>query len=240
MRRLLTLAAFLLILSIVPICAQRGGHAGGGFHGGFSGGHGGFTGHSSFAGHSAGIGHSGFGASHFGSRGGFSGHGFRRDNFRHERVGFGFRNRCYGCWGYGYPYYYDPFLDAWWWDNGSYSNEDYVRDREVASEMNEQNLEEQQMLREQDQNPYARRPFPPRAQPVRQEQARNDPPTVLVYRNEQHREIQNYAIADGILWNFAASKTEKIPLAIIDIPATIKANDDRGVDFRVPVPGEGQ
>jgi hypothetical protein len=61
------------------------------------------------------------------------------------------------------------------------------------------------------------------------------PPTVLVYRDRHREEVQNYAIVGETLWNFAPQRTEKIPLDDLDIPATTKTNEDRGVDFRVPV-----
>ncbi len=104
--------------------------------------------------------------------------------------------------------------------------------------MNEENLEEQQTLNQQDQDAYA----PPAGgmRPAREERAQADPATVLVFRNGQQREIQNYAIIDGMLWNFTGSRTERIPLAVLDIPATVRANDDRGVDFHLPGTGEGQ
>jgi hypothetical protein len=235
MRRLLTLAAFLLIFSLVPVCAQRGGG-----HGGFSGGHSGFSGggHAGVSGHSLGgshfVSHAG---SQFGGARGYLGgsRSYGGVRFRGER--FGLRNR----FGYGYPYYpYYGFYDPWW-DSGSSSDEDQASQRQMASEMNEENLEEQQMLGEQDQDAYARpMPRPRSAQPVSDPHARNDPATVLVFRNGQQREIQNYAIVDGLLWNFTPARTEKIPLAVLDIQATIKANDDRGVDFRLPSSGEGQ
>ncbi len=251
MRRLLTFAAFLLSLSVMPVYAQHGGHGGGGgSHGGFSGGHSGSGGHGAIGGHSVGGGfsgsHSGFagggfaGGSHFGSdtRPGFGSRGFRGNRYGY---GYGFRSRSgYGYPYYGYPYgYYDPFLDSWWWDSGSSSDQDYAQQQQMAEQMNEDNLEEQQMLDRQDQDAYA-----PRArrdpQPSREETARNDPATVLVFRNGQQREIQNYAIVDGMLWNFTGTRTERIPLAVLDIPATVRANDDRGVDFHLPGTGEGQ
>ena len=105
--------------------------------------------------------------------------------------------------------------------------------------MNEENLEEQQALEGQDQDAYAP-PRGPRARTSQAKKARNEPQTVLVFRDQHQREIQNYAIVDGMIWNFTAARTEKIPLAAIDIPATIRANDDRGVDFRLPSDGEGQ
>jgi len=252
MRRLLTFAAFLFILSVVPVYAQHGGHGGGGTgHGGFSGGsHSGSSGHAVVVGHSGGgfIGsHAAFTGGGFagGSRFGSGTHpGVGSRSFRGHRYGSGYRFR--NRWGYGYPYYgypyygyYDPFLDSWWWDSGSSSDQDYAQQEQMAEQMNEENLEEQQMLDQQDQDAYA-----PRArrdpQPSREETARNDPATMLVFRNGQQREIQNYAIVDGMLWNFTKSRTERIPLAVLDIPATVRANDDRGVDFHLPGTGEGQ
>ena len=60
------------------------------------------------------------------------------------------------------------------------------------------------------------------------------PATVLVFRDQHQKEIQNYAIVGQTLWNFAPQHTEKIPLSELDLAATTKANDDRGVTFRVP------
>jgi hypothetical protein len=62
---------------------------------------------------------------------------------------------------------------------------------------------------------------------------------VLVFRDKRKQEVQNYAVVGQTLWIFEPQGTEKIPLAQLDIPATAKANDERGVDFRVPT-GEGQ
>jgi len=225
------IAAFLVAFSSAPICvhAQRGGgghagfsggagHASFGSHGGFSGGHSGFSGHSAFS-----------SSSHFSS--------FPGSHHTSGTRSFRFRGP-YAYPYYGYPYYgyYDPWYDAWWWDNGPASyDEDAMNQRQLAAEMNRQNLEEQDMLRQQnDQDAYAR---PARqAQPTAESQSQNDPATVLVFRDQHQREIHNYAIADGILYNFTASRTEKIPLVILDIPATIKANDDRGVEFHLPPP----
>ena len=63
--------------------------------------------------------------------------------------------------------------------------------------------------------------------------------TVLVFRDQHTKEIENYAIVGDTLWEFAPQKTVKIPLSELDIPATIKANQDRGVTFSVPSSDEG-
>lgn len=65
-------------------------------------------------------------------------------------------------------------------------------------------------------------------------------PTVLVFRDQHKQEVENYAIVGETLWNFSAQQTVKIPLSEIDIPATVKANQDRGVTFSVPAVNEGQ
>lgn len=106
--------------------------------------------------------------------------------------------------------------------------------------MNAENLDEQRSLREQDQDAYARPMTRPRETQSRDEHAQNDPTTVLIFRDQHQREIQNYAIVDGLLWSFTPQRIEKVPLAILDIPATIKANEERGVDFHLPAPSEGQ
>jgi hypothetical protein len=60
------------------------------------------------------------------------------------------------------------------------------------------------------------------------------PPTVLVFRDQHKQEVSNYAIVGQTLWTFVPQHKQQIPLADLDIPATIRANDDRGVTFRVP------
>jgi hypothetical protein len=66
------------------------------------------------------------------------------------------------------------------------------------------------------------------------------PPTVLVFRDQRKLEIRNYAIVGQTLWNFGSPRTQKIPLSDLDLAATIKANDDRGLSFRVPASNEAQ
>ena len=179
--------------------------------------------------------------SHFGPGVGFRGDHFRGRGFdrgfRHHRFGYG-----YGPYGYGYPYwgYYDPYWDWWWWDSGSAYDEDAAREREYADQMNYENLREQEVLRQRDEDAYAQRPRQAPAQSREEERASAEPATVLVFRDQHQREIQNYAIVGPTLWNFTPQRTEKIPLAELDIPATVKANDDRGVELDVPRPSEGQ
>ena len=61
-----------------------------------------------------------------------------------------------------------------------------------------------------------------------------EPATALVFRDKHVEEVRNYAIAGGTLWVVTEQAAKKIPLAQLDLPATVKMNDDRGVDFQVP------
>jgi hypothetical protein len=292
MRRLLSIATFVLAMALVPALAQRGGGHGvsAGGHGGFAGHGGGFGGHvgggAGFGGmrggggvHSPGFRGSGFRNPGFHGSGfhqprfhnpgfrnpGIAGRGFNRrpllhqPTFRTDRFGgnrfrddhfrdgrfrsFGLRN-CFGfnCAGRGWPWWfagYDPWLDSWWWDSGSSYDEDRTREIQAANEMNQQNLEEQGARHEEDQDLYARSDP---AAPQRDAERADDPTpaTVLVFRDQHRQEVQNYAIVGQMLWSFGGSRTQKIPLADLDIAATSKANDERGVDFHLPGTGEGQ
>ncbi len=58
-------------------------------------------------------------------------------------------------------------------------------------------------------------------------------PTTLVFRDGHKQEVTNYAIMGQTLYVFD-NRTKKIALADLDVPATVKANDDEGVEFQVP------
>jgi hypothetical protein len=60
------------------------------------------------------------------------------------------------------------------------------------------------------------------------------PATVLIFKDGHKSEVQNYAIVGGTLFDFTDGRSHKILLADLDLPATLKANDDRGVDFQIP------
>jgi hypothetical protein len=58
--------------------------------------------------------------------------------------------------------------------------------------------------------------------------------TILVFKDGHQSDVRNYAIVGDTLFDFSAGRTRKILLADLDLPATRKANDDRGVDFQIP------
>jgi hypothetical protein len=263
MQRPLLSAAFVLLLASVPLLAQHGGgHASGGGHGGFSPHGGGFASHSSVHAFSGPRSASSFAPRSFArgsvSRPAISSRGFNAGAFNrgYGRSSVGVRIRTYGARGYGagtncyyyghgcvsaygYPWgyagAYDPY---WWWDSGSSSSNDADQQYQtgLANEMNQQSLDQQRMREQGDQDLYAQwAPPPPRERSQHEELNEAAPATVLVFRDEHKQEVHNYAIVGQTLWNFSPQHTQKIPLSDLDVPATAKENDERGVDFHVPV-----
>jgi hypothetical protein len=64
--------------------------------------------------------------------------------------------------------------------------------------------------------------------------AADQPATVLVYRDGHSVEIKNYAIVGDVLYDLSSDHRHKIALADLDLAATQKQNDERGIDFRLP------
>ena len=58
-------------------------------------------------------------------------------------------------------------------------------------------------------------------------------PTVLVFRDGHKQEVTNYAIVGQTVYVFD-KRTQKIAITDLDVAATIKLNDDRGVEFHMP------
>ena len=162
---------------------------------------------------------------------------------------FRIRNRGFvGPWRYGYPgwygyynpYFYDPY---WLWDSSSSYDDGqdqgdaqgYVMDQQGPDEPGAPDSYGENYSDGRDQDAYARpAPYEPRHAELTAPSA----PTTLIFRDQHKEEIQNYAIVGDMLFSFSAERTQKIPLSDLDIPATTKVNEDRGVNFRVP--GEGQ
>jgi hypothetical protein len=77
---------------------------------------------------------------------------------------------------------------------------------------------------------------PPRApdqQPAAVHDAKPNEPSVLVFRDGHRQEVSNYAIMGQTVYVFDKG-ARKIALADLDVAATVKANDDRGLEFNIP------
>lgn len=163
---------------------------------------------------------------------------FRGRDFRGSR--FGRNCFSFGCRSFGYPWWYAGAFDPYWWDSGSSYDQDQQNQIDMANEMNAQSLDEQRMREQGNQYSYQR--FAPATPRVA---GQVDPPevvpnTVLVFRDGHKEEVQNYAIVGQTLWNFIPQHRQKIPLSDLDLQATAKANEERGVDFHVANLQEGQ
>jgi hypothetical protein len=71
-------------------------------------------------------------------------------------------------------------------------------------------------------------------QPVREQ-----PPAVLVFHDGRREEVSEYSIISGTIYSKAdywttGSWTKKIQIADLDVPTTLKLNQDRGVKFILP------
>lgn len=83
---------------------------------------------------------------------------------------------------------------------------------------------------------------PPQAQTAAN--TKDIPPAVLVYRDGHSEELRSYSIIGDAIYAKSnywtdGSWTRTIQIADLDIPATLKQNQDRGVKFELPSgPGE--
>jgi hypothetical protein len=62
----------------------------------------------------------------------------------------------------------------------------------------------------------------------------NKIPTILIFRKGRREEVQNYVIVGKTLWIVTEQQARKLPLSELDLEATRKANQHRGVEFLPP------
>ena len=232
MRRWVFMAALSAALLVVPLWGQRGGH------GGMAGG----GGRGAVVGAPRGGGVYGGGASH-------GAYGNRvivtsgRYPFHSGRIRF-----CFGCnpWRWGWGWSGSPWASwGWGWSgglgwSGAFDSSSAQADptnvypspdntSAIIADIQQRQIdrldEEVARLRAERERDAARISAP-------QPQIRAE--TVLVYRNHHTEDIENYAIVGQTLWVFTEQRARKIPIADLDVPATTKANDARGIDFQLP------
>jgi hypothetical protein len=64
--------------------------------------------------------------------------------------------------------------------------------------------------------------------------AEDQPQTTLVFKDGQRLDVENYAIVGNTLYDLTPGHRRKVALAELDLTATAKENDDRGIDFQLP------
>ena len=137
-----------------------------------------------------------------------------------------FRSPFYGGY-YGYaPYAYPYYLNS----------EDYNQDDSPANnapEVRDYRGDDDRKVLEEDYraglNPSQEQISQSPAQPVAAQ-----PSTVLIFKDGHQQEISNYAIVGDVLYELSDQRSKKVQLADLDLTATIKENDQRGVEFQVP------
>lgn len=221
MRRWSYIATFSVILISLPSWGQRGG-----------GGHV-SAGHVSSFGHSSGSFHGG--SFHGGSFGGSNlGHGsgvtFRNGTRRGTRGVYG--RRLY------YPYYPFSYYPLW----GDYGFDSDSSDNQTADVYGDSYSQPNGPYREDSGLQRDVQALSGKVDRLQSDvEARNrpkeqEPETALVFRDKHVEQVRNYAISGGTLWVLTDQAAKRIPLTQLDIDATVKMNDDRGVDFQVPAP----
>ncbi len=109
--------------------------------------------------------------------------------------------------------------------------ESYDDRRQMAQEINRLSGEVERLREEQES-----RQLPPSPPPQAHAEKKSEPSaaTVLVFRDKHIQEVHNFAIVGQTIWIFNEQRASKVPLSSLDVDATTKLNDERGVDFRLP------
>jgi hypothetical protein len=242
MRRSFFTAAILIVVTALPVCAQRrvvsSQHAGASV-GVRPSGRVSLRGGVAF-GHNPGLGHNpGFGA-------------FVNPRPYHPR-------RFYNPYAYAYPYsypytiypytaypYYGVGLQSdFVYSNaavGTYDAPAYMADHDTGVQSDLYRLQaeldqvRQQQAAQAERQQYALNTPAEMPRPVPATRPRPEPPappTVLIYRDGHQAEVHNYAVVGQVLWIFSEERARKVPLADLDLDATRQANEERGVEFAV-------
>ena len=57
---------------------------------------------------------------------------------------------------------------------------------------------------------------------------------MLVFKDGHEQQVVNYAIVGSTLYDLSEGRTRKVALTELDLAATVKQNDQRGIDFQLP------
>ena len=184
----------------------------------------------------------------FGVRGGFAfGHnpGFRvflgsRPFFRQRRF--------FSPFGFAYPYTIYPYYGLGLQSDFVYSgatqqyDDNSERTAALSSDVYRMQAELDQVRQEQalraDQQQYVspalmQSPRPAHASAAKAEPEAAGPPTVLIFRDGHKDEVRNYAVVGQTLWIFSEQRARKVAISDLDLDASRRANEERGVEFAV-------
>jgi hypothetical protein len=134
--------------------------------------------------------------------------------------------------GYGTGYYgvgLYPFLGYGYYGDPSYTEQQAPQEQYVQpyEPMPEQNGDYYPPPVPYAMNPAVQAPAPTIAEPP----APPSTPITIVLKSGQKMEVQNYAIMNGVFWDFTKQNSKRIPLAQVDVAASVKATDAAGGAF---------
>jgi hypothetical protein len=86
-----------------------------------------------------------------------------------------------------------------------------------------------------DRAPAKEQPEPAPATQSGQAPPADQPETLLVFKDGHKLGVQNYAILGDTLYDMTPGHSRKVVIADLDLDATVKENDQRGIDFRLPL-----
>ena len=168
-------------------------------------------------------------------------HGFYAGHYPFRfgfRFGYPWRYRWWGYpYGYGGWYAYPVwssygnagwYADAYSYPMPSYPPYDYSYDSYSQLQQNEIDRLNNEVARLQQERQASR----PQSQSQPKPSIHGE--TVLIFRDKHTEEVQKYAIVGKTFWIFNETRARKIPIADLDVPATTKANQDRGIEFSLP------
>jgi hypothetical protein len=131
---------------------------------------------------------------------------------------------------------YSPFYGGYYapYDYADYPGDNDYADQDVSNEIQAQRVYDD---RQQLNNDYRTEL---NSEPGQQSQAGSEPvsdqpSTVLIFKDGHQLEVANYAIVGATLYDLSDGRSRKIQIAQLDLSATVKENDDRGVQFQLPV-----
>jgi hypothetical protein len=195
----------------------------------------GFGGHPGFRGVPASVTSIDFGASN-GFRtfpGNLHSSGFGFSNGFHQRP-FGHRHHRIHQPFVFYSPYYSPYLTYPYpyYMNGDDYNQDDSADYDPRAARDYRDDDDRRVLEED----YRAGLNPPQEQISQQtsEPVVAQPSTLLIFKDGHQQEVSNYAIVGATLYDLSDGRTRKVQLADLDLTATVKENDQRGVEFQVP------
>jgi hypothetical protein len=142
-----------------------------------------------------------------------------------QRYGYGYGRR-YGYYGLGY---YPVFgYGNSWYDPSYYAPYDQYAPYEEYPQYGLTQDPNVEVMG----NPYAQQgPYYMPPPPVDDPPAPPTAPIIVVLKNGQRIQMQSYGIMNGLFWDFSRPNSQRIPMASIDVAASVRATQAVGGSF---------